>query len=277
MAARAALDEGPDPHRVPEHDLLRERRLRHPAGGADVLPATADEADARRGRAARGDPERPAPVRPGRRTRARRERRRDIVLRDLLRAGLHHEAPVRAREPRAAAEAPEDVHLPGDEGPAPVLHELREAAAGRQVRPARVFGGGLRVQTTIDLGLQKIAREAISKLLTDPNGPVGGARRDRPAERRRARHGRRQELPQEPVQPRGAGRAPARLVVQAVRARRPRWTQGISPQTTFVSRPVDDPRRRPALDVAQLRGLVHGADRPARRRRRSPTTRSTRS
>ena len=31
------LVEGPDPHRLPEHDLLRERRLRRPAGRADLL------------------------------------------------------------------------------------------------------------------------------------------------------------------------------------------------------------------------------------------------
>ena len=37
LAARAALEEAADPHRVSEHDLLRERRLRHSAGRADVL------------------------------------------------------------------------------------------------------------------------------------------------------------------------------------------------------------------------------------------------
>ena len=37
----AALVEGPDPDRVPEHDLLRQRRLRDPAGGADLLQARA--------------------------------------------------------------------------------------------------------------------------------------------------------------------------------------------------------------------------------------------
>src|ERR671925_648731 len=30
LAARATLVEGPDPDRLPEHDLLRERRLRDP-------------------------------------------------------------------------------------------------------------------------------------------------------------------------------------------------------------------------------------------------------
>src|SRR5205085_3677719 len=35
----------------------------------------------------------------------------------------------------------------------------------------RVFGGGLNVQTTIDLRLQKLARHAIESVLTVPNGP----------------------------------------------------------------------------------------------------------
>ena len=35
-----------------------------------------------------------------------------------------------------------------------------------------VFGGGLRVRTTIDLGLQKLARRAIDKWLQDPKGPT---------------------------------------------------------------------------------------------------------
>ena len=34
-----------------------------------------------------------------------------------------------------------------------------------------MFGGGLRIHTTIDLGLQKMARKAISRVLTNPNGP----------------------------------------------------------------------------------------------------------
>ena len=38
LAADAALVEGPDPHRLPQHDLLRERRVRDPPGGAHVLP-----------------------------------------------------------------------------------------------------------------------------------------------------------------------------------------------------------------------------------------------
>ena len=81
-----------------------------------------------------------------------------------------------------------------------------------------VFGGGLEIYTSIDLELQDMAREAIDQWLTGPARPRGGARRDRPARRPRARDGRRRQLPQEPVQPRGAGPAPDGLGVQAVRA-----------------------------------------------------------
>jgi hypothetical protein len=67
LAARAAVVEGQDPHRVPEHHLFRERRVRGPAGGADVLPPRRrpEALDLGRSCAARGDPERPFALRPG--------------------------------------------------------------------------------------------------------------------------------------------------------------------------------------------------------------------
>ena len=53
VAARAEVEEGQDPHGVPQHDLLRERRLRRGARGAHVLRAQRREADAPRVRAPR--------------------------------------------------------------------------------------------------------------------------------------------------------------------------------------------------------------------------------
>ena len=41
LAARPGVVEGPDPDRLPEHDLLRERRLRDRAGGAGRTSGTA--------------------------------------------------------------------------------------------------------------------------------------------------------------------------------------------------------------------------------------------
>src|SRR5439155_15965569 len=64
LAARAALVQGPDPDRVLEHDLLRERRLRDPARGADVLQHVSKEADAGAGGAARRPACRPERLRP---------------------------------------------------------------------------------------------------------------------------------------------------------------------------------------------------------------------
>ena len=75
LAARAALVEGADPHRLPEHDLLRERRLRHPAGGADVLQHDGLTADAPQAALLAGipaDPIRYDPVTNPKTSRARR-------------------------------------------------------------------------------------------------------------------------------------------------------------------------------------------------------------
>ena len=38
LAARGQVEQGPDPHRVPQHRVLRRRRLRRRGGGAHVLP-----------------------------------------------------------------------------------------------------------------------------------------------------------------------------------------------------------------------------------------------
>ena len=66
LAADAAVVEGPDPHRVPQHDLLRERRLRRPPGGPDLLRREERRgADAARGGTARRYPGEPLAVRPG--------------------------------------------------------------------------------------------------------------------------------------------------------------------------------------------------------------------
>ena len=63
LAARAALDEAADPHRLSEHDLLRERRLRHPAGRTDLLQHHRVKADAPSGGVARRDSRRSLAVR----------------------------------------------------------------------------------------------------------------------------------------------------------------------------------------------------------------------
>ncbi|MGI8422125.1 MAG: PBP1A family penicillin-binding protein, partial [Gaiellaceae bacterium] len=66
---------------------------------------------------------------------------------------------------------PQDVHLPGTEGPAQYFVNYVEKQLVDQYGTRAVFGGGLKVQTTIDLRLQDLARQAIATTLRDPNGP----------------------------------------------------------------------------------------------------------
>ena len=58
-------------------------------------------------------------------------------------------------------------------------------------RVASVFGGGLRVHTTLDPRRQLLAEDAVAKVLPEPDQrPVRRGRLDRPAQRLRAGHGR---------------------------------------------------------------------------------------
>jgi len=66
---------------------------------------------------------------------------------------------------------PDDVRLPGTEGPAQHFVNYVKQQLIDEYGQTKVFGGGLRVQTTIDLELQQTARDAISKWLTDADGP----------------------------------------------------------------------------------------------------------
>ena len=59
----------------------------------------------------------------------------------------------------------------------------------------RVFGGGLRVTTTIDLELQQLAREAVDEGASESRRACCRARRDRPTDGRGQGDVRRQELP----------------------------------------------------------------------------------
>ncbi|TML16465.1 MAG: PBP1A family penicillin-binding protein [Actinobacteria bacterium] len=75
------------------------------------------------------------------------------------------------RAARTPLPRPEDVHLPGIEGPAPYFVNYVKQQLIEKYGTRRVFGGGLNVQTTIDLRLQKLARKAIQAVLKEPNGP----------------------------------------------------------------------------------------------------------
>jgi membrane peptidoglycan carboxypeptidase len=65
---------------------------------------------------------------------------------------------------------PEDIHQPGLRGPAQYFVDYVKQQLVDRYGTRRVFGGGLRVVTTIDLELQRRARAAITKWLPGP-GP----------------------------------------------------------------------------------------------------------
>jgi penicillin-binding protein 1A len=114
------------------------------------------------------DPSRYDPVTNPDRARARR--------RSVLRAMLEESkiTPAQYVEANAAdLPEPDDVRLPGIEGQHGALHYVNYVKQQLidEYGSAKVFGGGLKVRTTIDLDLQQAARDAISKWLTNPEGP----------------------------------------------------------------------------------------------------------
>jgi penicillin-binding protein 1A len=96
--------------------------------------------------------------------------RRELVLHDLYEQGYitRHDF---LRANRRPLPRPEDVHLPGKQGPAPYFTNYVKQQLVDRYGSGRVFGGGLRVDTTIDLNVQRIARRAITKWLPSPTGP----------------------------------------------------------------------------------------------------------
>jgi penicillin-binding protein 1A len=97
--------------------------------------------------------------------------RRSHVLAQLQEQGKITRAERRLAE-RAPLPRPEDVRLPGTQGPAPYFVNYVKDQLVAKYGADRVFGGGLEVTSTIDLKLQEKASEAISAVLSDPEGPV---------------------------------------------------------------------------------------------------------
>ena len=96
--------------------------------------------------------------------------RRAVVLRLMLQ---QHD--ITNGEFLAASQAPmpkpQNVHLSGVMGQSPYFGEYVKSQLIDALGAKRVFGGGFRVSTTIDLRLQKLARAAIDKWLPSPDGP----------------------------------------------------------------------------------------------------------
>ena len=114
-----------------------------------------------------GIPANPTQYDPIRNPQATRERRR-LVLEAMFDEGKI----TRAELVRAdAAPLPRRVRLPATERTAQYFTSYVKQQLIDQYGPSMVYGGGLKVRTTIDLELQQLAREAISKWLTKPDGP----------------------------------------------------------------------------------------------------------
>jgi penicillin-binding protein 1A len=68
---------------------------------------------------------------------------------------------------------PAKVNLPSTQGnAAPYFANYVKDQLVKRYGPAKTFGGGLRVRTTLDVDLQKVAREAISSVLPTSSGPT---------------------------------------------------------------------------------------------------------
>ena len=186
--------------------------------------------------------------------------RRHTVLRAMLDQGDITRAEYWRADHEPLPE-PADIRLPGIQGPAPyftnyVKQQLIDeygTGAGLRRRPAR---------TDVDRPRPAAARaRGDRQVAARRRRPVGGARRHRPSRRPRARDVRRPQLRGEPVQPRRAGRASARLGVQAVRPRggaRP----GNLPHDVVRLGSGHDLARRPPLARRELRGIEPRHDRP---------------
>jgi penicillin-binding protein 1A len=99
------------------------------------------------------------------------KKRRDYIL-----GLLHDQGRITVTQRKLARHTPlplpEDVRLPGTQGPAPYFVNYVKDQLVAKFGAERVFGGGLAVTTTIDLDLQEKASEAIRSVLTNPDGPA---------------------------------------------------------------------------------------------------------
>ena len=193
LAARAALEQGPDPDRVPQHDLLRERRLRHPAGRTHLLQEERQGA-----RAAPRPPSSPE----SRRTRRATTPSRTWRTRSCAGSTSSASCSSRGRSRAARTSARSRRRSRRGRGPAPgqrracaVLRELREGPARREVRRGPCVRRGAQGHDD-DRPPHAGARAAGDRAdPSQPGRPGRRAGRDRPEDRRREGDVRRPQLP----------------------------------------------------------------------------------
>jgi penicillin-binding protein 1A len=161
--------------------------------------------------------------------------RRNYVLALMLGQGLIT-GDQYASAKTASLPSADQVKLPGTRGPAQYFTEYVKQQLIEYYGSGKVFGGGLKVYTSIDLGLQKLARESIDKWLTRPDGPAAALVAIDP------RDGRVLAM----IGGDGFAKSEFNLAVQGERQPGSSFkpfvlaaalAQGISPQTTFASKP----------------------------------------
>jgi penicillin-binding protein 1A len=164
------------------------------------------------------------------------KQRRRHVLSLMLEQGKITPESFRAANAKALPD-PNDVRLPDTQGPAAYFVNYVKDQLVEHYRAGGVFGGGLRVRTTIDLKLQHQARRAIEKVLRNPDGPAAAlVALDRRSGAVKAMFGgrnfRRSQFNLAAQAQRQPGSAFKPIVLAAA------MRNGISPQTELVSRKV---------------------------------------
>jgi penicillin-binding protein 1A len=162
--------------------------------------------------------------------------RRTTVLQLMLEQGLITPEDYREAD-SAPLPDPGDVGLPGTKHRQQYFAEYVKQQLLPYYGSGEVFGGGLRITTSIDLELQKLAREAIDRWLPGPQGPAVALVAIDP------RDGRVLAM----VGGRNFTKSQFNLAVQGERQTGSSFKpfvltaaleQGISPQTVFVSEPT---------------------------------------
>jgi penicillin-binding protein 1A len=132
---------------------------------------------------------------------------------------------------------PQAVHLSGVQGQVPYFGEYVKEELINRFGASKVFGSGYRVYTTINLKLQDLARQAVQRILPSPNGPQAALVAVNPTDGSllamvggRNFHQSQYNLATARERQTGSAFKPF-VLATALR-------EGISPLTTYVSKPV---------------------------------------
>ncbi|MFL5911898.1 MAG: PBP1A family penicillin-binding protein [Gaiellaceae bacterium] len=182
-----------------------------------------------------GIPEDPSlydPVTHPQTARARRATVLDLMLEQRVITPGQFRAAAKAPMPR-----PQDVHLSGVQGQVPYFGEYVKEQLIDRFGASKVFGSGFRVSTTVNLRLQQLARDAVQKILPSPDGPQAALVAINPSDGSvlamvggRNFHVSQYNLATARERQTGSAFKPM-VLATALR-------EGISPLTTYVSKPV---------------------------------------